>query len=331
MVVNNGSNKFMSLHPDVSMAARSLKFLALRRCVIVEDVRDYFDTSILSDSLPIILMPNASYEIYMIMHSLVKGVQRPSKPSLALGMTMFHTRHPPNIKRQPTRPKSSTLLLLLLLTLFLSPKGHHQQSPRFLLLPRDPGDEPAWAGPFAFLAGLALELVEADRPVDWTWGEDAARCCCPPSDDGAERTLAGCDDALARTSRWCLLFLSSNRPAALFAGVLFFPQARLRSLRLRRTPEYGLPPVSGNDGRATQWSAVLIPAGGKTARRHVMLSRLSSSRAVSMTSSQTSPTSVSPSSCISLWTRSDASRFVRRSQMPSHARRTNSSSPGHLA
>ena len=67
-MVDNGS-KSMPLYSDVSQAARSLKFLALRRCVIVEDDRDYFDTSILSDSLPIILMPNASYEIYMIMHS----------------------------------------------------------------------------------------------------------------------------------------------------------------------------------------------------------------------------------------------------------------------
>mmetsp|Transcript_21776 Transcript_21776/g.45642 ORF Transcript_21776/g.45642 Transcript_21776/m.45642 type:complete len:229 (-) Transcript_21776:692-1378(-) len=65
--------------------------------------------------------------------------------------------------------------------------------------------------------------------------------------------------------------------------------------------------------------------------QHVMLSRLSSSNAVSITSSHIKPTSDSLSPYAKLETRSAQSRFVNRSQIPSHAITMNSSMFGSRA
>mmetsp|Transcript_10551 Transcript_10551/g.16030 ORF Transcript_10551/g.16030 Transcript_10551/m.16030 type:complete len:208 (+) Transcript_10551:182-805(+) len=106
--------------------------------------------------------------------------------------------------------------------------------------------------------------------------------------------------------------LCSNLLTALLAGVLLGPHWRSLSCLRFSTPilEVALDIKPG-----------LLPEmpPGNATTQQVMLSLESNSRHVSMTSSQTSPISVSPSSWMSFRTSLAQSLFVRRSQIPSHA------------
>ena len=112
------------------------------------------------------------------------------------------------------------------------------------------------------------------------------------------------------TSSWCLFLHSSKRCWARFAGVNLAPQVCSRLSWRFITHCNELPLVKRPD----------FTQGGNITTQHVMLSRLSSSNAVSITSSHIIPTSVSPSQYTNVWTILAQSLFVNLSQIPLQAK-----------